>query len=250
MIEKIMAVIVDDEPNNIETLSMQLQEYCHDVEVVNKFDDPEEAIDWISKNDFDLLFLDIQMPGMTGFELIDALAHINFQVIFVTAYEDYSIRAFKYAASDYLLKPVPEQDLVLAVDRVIHHRTDISRLHLLERLINYVNPSTKKLALPTLEGISMVMIENILAIESSRSYSNVVMENGSEILICRNLKECEVSLRGFNHFVRIHSSAIINTNLMQQYVKGSGGYVVMNNGKTYNVSKLRKNELLQALNLI
>ncbi|MTI25897.1 LytR/AlgR family response regulator transcription factor, partial [Fulvivirga kasyanovii] len=208
----------------------------------------DEGVKAIREHRPDMIFLDIQMQRETGFDLLNKIENIDFEVVFTTAHSEYAIKAFKFCAVDYLLKPIDLEELKQSIARVrdrLHQ--DISQR--LEQLMKSLSPAQNqisKLALPTSTGLSFVRIEDILYCEAVSNYTKFFLADGSMHLVSRTLKEYDSMLSGHN-FCRIHNSYLINLNAIKEYVRGEGGYVVLNNNITLDVSKRKKVEFLKKL---
>lgn len=246
----IRALLVDDEKPCLEILSWQLNRFCPEVEVIAVCDSAENALSILNNQVVDLVFLDIEMPHMNGFELLQRLKKIRFEIIFTTAYDMFAVKAFKYSALDYLLKPIDKDELIQAIDKVKEKkdRTILpEQLNIFfENFYNQKQPS-QKIALPTLNGLEFVIADDIIHCQSEGNYTHIFLKDGGKFLICRTLKETEELLSGHNFF-RIHHSHTINLNHIKKYVKGDGGYVIMSNNSSINVSRSRKEELLKMFN--
>lgn len=243
----VRALLVDDEKHCLETLAWQLQKYCPQVEVVAACSSAAEAISILQEEQVDLLFLDIEMPHMNGFEMLDALQPINFEVIFTTAYDMFAVKAFKFSAVDYLLKPIDRDELVQALNKFQTRGAQLrpEQLNILFQSLFQKNSSVQRVALPTMEGLEFVEAEDIIHCQSESNYTHIFTVNDTKFLISKTLKETEELLQDFN-FLRVHHSHLINLNHVRKYVKGDGGYVIMSNKDTVNVSRSRKELLLRA----
>ncbi|MEP6737264.1 MAG: LytTR family DNA-binding domain-containing protein [Chryseolinea sp.] len=244
---KLKAVLVDDEKHCLELLTWQLEQFCPTVDIVGVCDSSEKALTILSNETVDLTFLDIEMPNMNGFEMLKRLKNIRFEIIFTTAYDKFAVKAFKFSALDYLLKPIDKDELIQAVNKVKEKKNQPilpEQLNILfENLYNQKQPA-QKIALPTMNGLEFVIADDIIHCHSEGNYSHIFLRDGSKFLICRTLKETEELLSGHNFF-RVHHSHSINLNHIKKYVKGDGGYVVMINNATINVSRSRKEQLLR-----
>ena len=244
----IKAVILDDEKNCIETLQWKLQHFCPDVEILESFDDPVACVEYLGSTDIDLLFLDIEMPNMNGFDVLEALGGGNFDVIFTTAYDNYGIQAVKFSALDYLLKPVRNKELIEAIDRfskrVVARDPKVQIDSLLENLRTQ-NSSTDqvKITLATKESLELVTPGEIEYCVSDSNYTMVYLLGNRKKLISRTLREFEDMLSPFN-FCRSHNSYLVNMNEVREYVKTDGGYLVMKSGVQIPVSKTRRENLM------
>jgi len=244
----IKAVILDDEKNCVETLQWKLGNYCPGVEVLATFNDPAQCLEYIHSNPIDLLFLDIEMPNMNGFDVLEALKSIDFDVIFTTAYDNYGIQAVKFSALDYLLKPVRNKELVEAVER--HAQKSIARdpRTQIESLLRNLHAEHQtgrpvKITLATKESLELVHPSEIVHCESDSNYTMVYLADGRKKLISRTLGEFEEMLEPFG-FCRTHNSFLVNMDEVREYVKSEGGYLVLKNGKTIPVSKTKREKLL------
>lgn len=241
-------IIVDDELKSRESLQILLQDFCDHVEVLAVCQGVTEAVEVIKKYNPELVFLDIQMQRETGFDLLTKFSTINFEVVFTTAYSEYAIKAFKFSAIDYLLKPIDVSELQQALEKVRKKlKNDISGR--LEQLIHNLKPAGNqkyRLALPTGDGLIFVTVEEILYCEADSNYTTIHLLNGKSHLVSRTLKEYEELLSGHDFF-RIHNSTLINLNFIKNYVRGEGGYVVMSNDKALDVSKRKKEAFLSRI---
>lgn len=246
------AVIIDDEKHCREVLTTLIGKYCPDVEVAESFTNGAEALQLIEKINPDILFLDIEMPGMNGFEFIERCTLKNFEIIFTTAYNEYAIKAIKHSALDYLLKPIDKNELIEAVEKVKQqnaHKTS-SRV---EQLLSSLNlkKEPKRFAVPTLEGLIMLNSEEILYCESDGPYCTFHFTTTTKpLLTSKTLKEAEEVLQGSGDFFRVHHSFLINLKFVQKYIRGEGGEVIMNNGKNIPVARSRKQDFLKVLEKI
>lgn len=245
--DMLRVVIVDDEERARSGLKKILTTYIENVEVVGLAESAQKGVELIKETAPDLVFLDVDMPGGDGFQLMNAFDVPDFEVIFVTAYEQYAIKAIKYAALDYLMKPVDIEELDDAVARVLERRHNPIRKEQYSLLQNGLKQEKlSRLAVPLTDGISFIEVEDVVAVNSDGSYSEFVLQNGTKLLVSRNLGEYEALLSS-NGFHRIHHSHLINLKKVTRYVKGRGGYVVMSNGNHYDVSVRRKDGFLEAI---
>jgi two-component system LytT family response regulator len=245
----IRTVLIDDEIDSIRILQRLLEAYCPEVSIVGKADGVETGIHTIQTAKPDLVLLDIEMTQGNAFDLLNQLQPINFQIIFVTAFDNYAIRAFKYSAVDYLLKPVDIDDLCAAVERVTQKIQGKSFLDQMQSLLHNVETfhlSQQKMAVPTLTGLIFVAIRDIMRFEAKGSYTAIYLNNGEQIMATRNIKEYEDLLPAVI-FCRVHNSHIINLHKIQKYHKGRGGYVIMEDGSSIEVASRRREEFLRRL---
>lgn len=243
----IRALIVDDEKNNRLVLRKMIEKFCPQVEVVSECESVDCSIETINETHPDVVFLDVEMPGKNGFDL---LAHYNYQfpfeVIFTTAYSQYAIKAFRFSALDYLLKPVDPEELIRAVHKLstkLSADTKNKQFELLEQRIQNKNLEKKQLAISTLEGIYFATLDEIIHIDADSSYTRIYLSTGDMIMSSKPLKYFEELLEDYD-FVRVHQSHIINLKLIRRYVRGDGGQVIMMNGKEIEVSRRKKDDLL------
>jgi two-component system LytT family response regulator len=255
-------VIIDDEPDNVELLAMQLARHCPQIELVGQFTDSPSALIALRTLQPALVFLDIEMPMLNGFQLLEQVGEIPFQVIFVTAYNQYAVQAFRFAALDYLLKPVDTIDLVKSVGRaeqIIRREASAWALPaqvLSEQLAllraNYPTtggPGTPtatqfRLALPHANGLTFVDVSQILYAESDSNYTHFVLENGEKYLVSKTLGDVQELLESRN-FLRVHRQYIVNLSHIKRLIKGEGTYLVLSNGSTIPVSRQQKDRLLE-----
>lgn len=241
----IRAIAIDDEADSLSILSILLKKYCSNVQLVAQTTSPTEGILLIQKHQPDLVFLDISMPTMNGFELLQSLDYKYFEVIFTTAHDEYAIQAFKIGAVHYLLKPIDRMELLGAVNRVAQklqqdQTGDINQL--LQKIVSLRKP---KIAIPTTRGIEMVNVDEIIYCEANSNYT-VVYFHTTKKVVTKTLKEVEQQVQSYN-FLRVHHSFLINLDHLKNYIKVEG-FVEMSNGSKVSVSRSRKNDLMQFLN--
>jgi len=242
------AIIIDDELKSRESLRILIEDFCDNVAVSASCQNVNEGIEAIEKFKPDVIFLDIQMQRETGFDLLNRLKEINFEVIFTTAYSEYAIKAFKFSAIDYLLKPIDIEELKAGLVKVEKKLNGNISGRLKQMMDNLKGGSIEnfKLALPTTEGLLFIRVNDILYCEASSNYTQIFMHDGKKHLVSRTLKEYE-DILGESNFFRIHHSYLINLNLIKKYVRGEGGYVVMNNDTSLDVSKRKKEAFLDRI---
>lgn len=245
----INAVIIDDELHCIDSLSIMLQENCPQVNITNTFTSSKAALEGINKSKPDLVFLDIEMPVMNGFQLLEQLSSpISFTIIFTTGYDKYAIQAIRLSALDYLLKPIDTDELIAAVKKAEQHHLPLAeQFQMLMSQVHNKNEHFKKIALPTAEGFELIPAEEVVRCEASDNYTHFFLRNNQKIIACRTLKEVEEQLQHFKIFVRVHHSSLINLNEIIKYTKGEGGFVTMSDGSIVNVSRRKKEELMKWL---
>jgi two-component system LytT family response regulator len=241
---------VDDEKHCREVLEHLLHKHCQEVDVLASCKDGAEAVKEVDAQKPDLLFLDIVMPGMNGFEVLEKCAHHEFDIIFTTAYNEYAIKAIKHSALDYLLKPIDKDELKQAIVRARHQKTNQPKDRIKDLLdMLHVKKPSRRFAAATLEGLIMVNADDIIFCESDSAYCKLVFSDGHSMLLSKTLKEVEEALQHDN-FCRIHHSYLINLDFVQKYIKGEGGEVIMNNGANLPVSRTRKQDFLKLLEKI
>jgi two-component system LytT family response regulator len=242
----IRAVLVDDEPNNLETLHQLLVKYCPLVDIAGTADSITRAREVIADKKPDLVFLDIEMPYGNAFELLNSMPAVDFEIVFVTAFGNYAIEAIKFSALDYLLKPVNIKELQAAVQKAaqrIQFKNISQKLDNLFFNLNTTKPSLQKIALPTLEGLIFVNIKDLVWLEARGSYTCVYLSSQQRIMVSRTLKEFEDVLP-VDYFSRIHQSYVINHNYIRKYNRGRGGTIEMEDGTVIEVSMRKKDEFL------
>ena len=239
------AVIIDDESSGRKAVRNFIAKYTSDIEVVDEADNVKNGLGSILLHQPEVVFLDIRMPDGTGFDLLEKLPQINFQVIFVTAYEQHAVRAFKYSAVDYLLKPLSPDDFIEAVLKLKKE----SKLNEIEQKVELLlknNKKLEKIALPTSTGLKMISISDIIRCESDDNYTNFYLVDKTKILVSRTLKEYD-ELLSDQEFYRTHKSHLVNLKFIKEYIKGEGGYVLLKDGSNVEVSRRKKEGLLQVL---
>ena len=242
------AIIVDDEPYCCEVLLSLLEKYCSQVQVAACYNSSLDALNAIQQQQPDIVFLDVEMPHMNGFQLLENLPSINFNLIFTTSYDQYALKAFRWSAIDYLLKPIDREELEKAVNKV-EKQSQWPATQQLELLFEkWKQPSTaiSKVALPTMEGLLMVAVDTIISCESDSNYTIFRLKDKQKIIASRTLKDIEEMLQEYS-FTRVHHSYLVNINEINKYVKGEGGYLEMSDGTTVDVSRSKKEALLNRL---
>jgi two-component system, LytTR family, response regulator len=248
------AIIIDDELSGREVLKNLLEKNCPDVSIVNMLNSIEKGLLSVKADQPDLVFLDIQMPNSSGFDLLNQLERIDFEIIFVTAHDNYAIRAFKYSAVDYLLKPIKVAELIEAVNRAKERIENNHKPDNLKFLAEKIHPAKKnflnnKILLPTLGGYNIAEVAEIAYCQSESNYTRFHFSDGKTIVVSKTLKEFEPILLE-NSFFRIHRSYIINLNYIAKYNKGKGGEVVMKDGAVLEVSREKKDEFLKLFSIM
>lgn len=243
----IKAVIVDDEPKAIQSLTWELENFSNDIEVVETFTNPEIAITYLKTHTPDCLFLDINMPTMDGFQFLDCINHKDYAVIITTAYNEYALKALKNEAIDYLLKPIDSDDLKETIVKIKKFYTNnISIAKVEEVLLNFnANLKHQKVILNTDGKLVFLNIDDILYIESDGNYSTFFMTKNQKMVVTKKIKEIDAILPK-NYFFRIHNSYIINLNKIKEFVKNEA-YVVMESNEKIPVARQRKSDFLNKL---
>ncbi len=240
------AIIVDDEVSGRNTLKQLLSKFTS-IQLMGEASNITEAYGLINTQHPNLVFLDIEMPYGSGFDLLEKFNPVPFEVIFVTAFEEYALRALKLSATDYLLKPIEENELRLAIDKAIHKNTKYPLNYFKDLGHNYQAPHTlEKIAIPSHEGIIYLPIQDIIRCESEKGYTRFYTKDKKKYLVSRTLGEYEQVLNDFGFF-RIHYSHIVNLHFVEKYQKGRGGSVIMNDQKEIEVSVRRKEEFLEQM---
>ncbi len=246
--DKLKAILVDDERSSLQNLEHKLLEFCPDITVIASAENPEDAIVTIRQHRPDVIFLDIEMPRMSGLRMLEELADYSGEIIFTTAYNHYAVDAIRISAFDYLVKPVSITDLQNAVARLVKYKQSETkeRLDILRRSLTDNKSQDDKIAVPTSEGLEFIQIKNIIHIESSSNYSKIFMTTGKQMLVTKLLKDFEDMLLPYR-FYRVHNSHLINLNYIQKYIRGEGGQVVLQNGDVIDVARRKKDEFLKLI---
>jgi len=247
MKNKIRAIIIDDEKNSIEALEYELEDFHNEIEIIDKCLSASQGIKSIKKNKPDLVFLDIEMPNINGFEMLEKLDMIDFEIVFTTAYDQFALKAFEISAMDYLLKPVNNTDLKKVISKIRKQidEPEIQRqLEMLFELMKSKNPEFPTIALPTMDTLEFIEINNIVNCTSDSNYTYVYTIENEKYYVSKTLKEVENMLKGHN-FVRVHHSHLVNILHIKRYIKGRGGELVLKNGKVIPVSRNKKEDLMK-----
>ncbi len=250
MKEKLRTILVDDEPNNNKVLRYELNRYCPEVEVIEVCSSAKSGIKAIVQQKPDLVFLDINMPYISGLEMLEMFQDPDFDVIFVTAYQDYAVQAFKTCAIDYLLKPVNKDELKEAIKAVLKNKNKENELRykfLKDQVEAFKQKTVEKVMVPTNKGFSFVYIQEVIYCESNDTYSFIHLADGEKLLVMKPLKFLDEMLREFD-FERVHRSYLINFKRIKTFVKGDSGGLVMENDQQIPISKSKRNEFMKRLN--
>ncbi|MEK6480560.1 LytTR family DNA-binding domain-containing protein [Catalinimonas sp. 4WD22] len=246
----IRAILIDDETDAREALSIAIEKYCPEVAILGVYDHPQKGLTAIQELQPDLVFLDVQMPHMSGFDLLQQASPLSFEVIFVTAHDQYAIKAIRFSALDYLLKPVDVDDLMHAVAKVKERLLQKNSAPQYQSVLNNIQYRSRKidrLAVPTLEGIEFFETDDIIYCQADGNYTRLFLKDSLSRLISKNLKDFE-SLLASSGFCRVHHSSLINMKHIRKYVKGEGGYVILTDNHHVDISRRKKEEFLGLLN--
>ena len=243
-------LLVDDEEKSTKALRTLLGRYCPEVEIIGEAGSATRAVELIEMLKPELVFLDIMMPDGTGFDVLEKSRKTTFEVIFITAFEEHSLRAFRCAALHYLLKPLNYLDLQEAVKRFPKNGSAVNKedrnmqIELAKNV--FEQAASDRIVLPTVEGFSIVKINDIIRCEADSNYTKVIFANGKSFLASRNLSHFEELLSGLS-FARIHHKHLVNMTHLRRYIKGRGGYIEMNDGTQVEVSARKKDEFLEQM---
>jgi two-component system, LytTR family, response regulator len=239
------AVIIDDEPDCVKLLALQLKMYCPKVQVVAECTSSENGLIKINELKPDIVFLDIEMPVMNGFQLLEKLAIINFSLVFVTAYDQFAVKAFRFNALDYLLKPIDGKDLKVAIEKAIQHRPNQEQLKLMKQQLNVGEKHyPDKIALPFQNGVIFTEIKNILYCESENNYTRFHVVEGRNYLVSKTLGDIQEVLEERN-FLRVHRQFLVNLDHIKKYVRGEGNYLILSNDINIPVARNKKEKLVE-----
>ena len=243
------ALLIDDELNSLDTLEYELRQFEDDIKVIGTCSDPRMAKTLIQNLRPDVLFLDIEMPWMSGFELLDSLEQIDFHLIFVTAYDQFAIKAFEYFTLDYLLKPVSKSALERAIDK-ISKSTEVSPTINVTQIIKTLQEQqreVKKIALPVRNGYEFYKHDDIIRCEADANYCKIFVRNEKNILVSKSLKVISAML-DYPNFFRPHQSHLINIDFMKKFDKSDGGFILMEDGKAIPISRHKKLTFMELIN--
>ncbi|HEU4716964.1 MAG TPA: LytTR family DNA-binding domain-containing protein [Bacteroidia bacterium] len=244
------AIIVDDEPKSREVLRALISRYCPNVKIVGLAANIVDAKNLISKFSPSLVFLDVEMPGGNGFRLLDEVDRKKFDIIFVTSYGHYAIPALRYSAIDYLLKPVEIEELREAVQRVVQKRNSLSDDGENYKVLsgNLKAPvSLQKIAIHGLNDVKFIPVAEIIRMEADNNYTFIITFSGDRYLASRTMKDFEEMLSGMRNFFRVHKTHLVNLNHIRKFVKGDSPYIVMSDGSNIEVSRRKKQELIERM---
>lgn len=242
--EKIKTFIIDDEKNARETLKILFKKYFPEVDIIGEADSIKTGIELLNNKSADLVFLDIEFPTGTGFDILAGINKIDFDIIFVTAFDQYAIDAFRFSAVDYILKPVKINIFKEAINKFKQKRKYKDKDQKFRILIDNFNNNIHRIVLPTRKGFIVVKIKDIIRCEGDRNYTNFFFVNNKPMLVSRTIKEFEELLTNHNFF-RIHQSHLVNINHITEYIRGKGGEIKMSDNSELPVSKYRKKDFLK-----
>jgi two-component system, LytTR family, response regulator len=244
------AILIDDEKNALDVLEIQLRHYCPSVTIVAKCAGGEDGIAAIRQHRPDLIFLDIEMPRVNGFDVLAQTSTLGYDVIFTTAYDQFALKAFKYATVDYLLKPIDGTELQAAVEKAGAKKEQVSVEEKIKLLLQqYGLPPAalpQRIALPVGDGMQLFAPDDIVRCESDSNYTTVFLTGGKKILLAKTLKEVEETLRGL-HFFRVHQSHLVNISHISKVVKGEGSYLTTSDDASIPISRNKKEAFLERL---
>ncbi len=248
----INAFIIEDEIRGLENLKNLLQQYCPDVNVIGEAQTLESGLDQLSKPNVkpDVAFLDINLPDGLIFSLLSSLKTIDFDIIFVTAFENFAIKACEYSAIGYVMKPIDPDQLMEAVSRIRkgHNNKTAERMELFDTM--YRNPNAfEKLSISALDGIYFVNLKDIVRLEADDNYTHLFLKDGRRLTASKTIKSYDELLQTVNFF-RVHKRHVINLNYMRKFVKGDGGYIVMDDDKQIEVSRRRRPAFLEQIRML
>jgi two-component system LytT family response regulator len=245
----IKAIIIEDEKMSRETLHRLLEKYCPSVEIVAEADGYRKGVEEIRKLKPDVIFLDIQMPDGSGFRVLEEIEPVDFDVIFTTAFDQFAIKAIKYSALDYLLKPIIPQDLVDAIEKVEKKKAERQRRKSLEdssQSNDMADTKDQKIVLSTSDMIHVINVDDIIRCESDNYYTYFFFTDGRKLLVSKTLKENEELLSPYN-FIRPHKSHLVNLKFIKSYIRQDGGYILMNDGTKIPVSRRKKDKMMEII---
>lgn len=247
----IKAIIIDDEPNCITALQNDIKMFCPDINIQESCHSAKEGLLSIKRNNPDLVFLDVEMPWMNGFEMLEVLKEdINFHIIFTTAYDQFAAKAFRVSAIDYLLKPVDSGDLTDAIEKLKRSLQNKEGNGNINNLLQNVKvpPGQQRIAIPTRNGFEFIPVNEIIYCKADGAYTCIHLVNNKKLLLSKSLGEAEQILPP-ELFERIHHSLLVNIEHIKQFIKSDGSYLVMNNGDELSVAKSKKEQLLLRLGI-
>jgi len=245
----IRCIIIEDEKKSSDVIQKMLSEYFGNVEILAMCDTADKGRNAIEQFKPDLVFLDVELPPSTGFQMLEQIGDIKFEVIFTTAFDKYALQAIRISALDYLLKPFTVNDMRLAIERYeakVNRQNTLQQFKTLFHNLKHVNTSEKKIALPTSTGLTFIPVKDIIRCEAEANYTTFFLLNKTKIVVAKTLKEYEEMLSDYNFF-RVHHSSLINLEYIKDYIRGEGGTVNMVDGSHVDVSRRKKEELMKKM---
>ena len=242
----IKAILIDDEQDAIESLSSEMKMFCKEIEIIDSFTNPEEAISAINYLKPDCVFLDIEMPEIDGFQLLSHLKFRDFDLVITTAYDNYALKAFKENAVDYLLKPIDSDDLVKVAQKIKGNKLNKQLGFSLKDLLPQVEKKATKIAVPLVGKTIFLNISDVVYCKSDGNYTTIFLENGASHLYSKKIKDVFETFNS-NQIIRVHQSYLVNINYIKEYVKSEGYYLILENNKTIPVSKPNRAYILDAI---
>lgn len=244
------AILVDDLPAALKLLENDIQQKHPSISIIGKATGVVEAAKLLRKQQPDILFLDIMLGDGTGFDVLEIFPNLRSKIIFVTASDEFAIRAFKFAAIDYVLKPYSDEDLAQAIEKAKQHiQPDSEQLNVLKDSISAPNQRPKKISLHTMDKIVVVDLDDIVRCESDNNYTQFFFQDGSKILVTKTLKSFSDMLKNYQ-FLRVHQSHLVNIKYVKAFIKSDGGYLILKDKNTVPVSVRKRAEVIEALNTI
>lgn len=244
------AILVDDIPSALKLLENDIQQKHPSIEIIGKAESVVSTAKLLRKQEPDILFLDIMLGDGTGFDVLEIFPNLRSKIIFVTASDEYAIRAFKFAAIDYVLKPYSDEDLSIAIEKAKQHiQPAKEQLSVLKESISSPNQRPRKISLHTLDKIVVVDLDDIVRCKSDNNYTEFFFQDGSKILVTKTLKSFSDMLKNYQ-FLRVHQSHLVNVKYIKAFIKSDGGYLVLKDKKTVPVSVRKRAEVIEALNTI
>ena len=243
------AILIDDEKNCSDLLSHLLAENCPDLQIAGVFNDSQQGVKAIRELQPDVVFLDIEMPQLNGFGVLNEVRDQKFEVIFTTAHDEYAIQAIRFSALDYLMKPIQPQELKTAVERLLTKNENQNikmQLDLLLQQVQRPKPQLDRIALATSEGMEVVDVKDILYCEAQSNYTSIYFRNGRKLLVSKTLKQISALLKD-HLFYRVHQSYLVNLAYVKKFVRSGGGYLILEGEETVNVAQSRREGLLRRL---
>ncbi|MEN9443727.1 MAG: hypothetical protein RIS47_617 [Bacteroidota bacterium] len=246
MTNTIRAIIIDDEPKSIVTLKNLLTKVSTAIEVIADAGSVAQAVELINRHKPELVFLDIQLLDGTGFDVIDQTEYNDYEVIFITAYQQHAIKAFEVAALHYIMKPIRPEHLEEALERLQDHKYDLELQDRLHVYRNNITSNEAKIILPLSDGLFVIRLEEVVRCESSNNYTTFFLREGRQHIVSKPISFYEQLLHD-RSFVRTHSKHLVNLRFVERYVKGRGGYVILTDGFRVDVSQTKRQEFLDSL---